>query len=106
MLEVRTASKHVGMSGEGTQRWTGNARKGITRGAAHPQPVPTGMALLAAGLVLKKCLLQTSSPTRIQNGLYNSLCSLPSLCLPFQGSPGLLQFPAFLLFLSPHAKFD
>lgn len=62
ILEVRRASKYTGMSGEGTQRWTWNERKGITGGPARPQPVPTGMGLLNAGVGPKKGLLQISSP--------------------------------------------
>lgn len=50
------------ISGEGTQRWTRNERKGIMRGTTRPQPVPVGMGLLTAGVGLKKGLLQISSP--------------------------------------------
>lgn len=65
-----------------------------------------GMGLLAPAPALGKGLLRVSSPARVQRGLAKVLCCLPPLCCLSQGTPGLLQISAFLLFLSSRAKFD
>lgn len=98
ILEVRTGSKHIGISSEGSQWWTKNARKGIMRELAFLSQVPQGWGCLLLVWYSRKVCSRHLSPTRIQNGVFHSLSFLPSLSLP---SRGLLSS-----YDSPHSFFS
>lgn len=81
-------------------------KKRNNEGTGISQPGPTGMGLLAAGLVVKKGLLQASFPHSDPEWSF-SFPELSPFPLPaFQGASVLLRFPTFLLLLSPCARFD